>query len=160
MKHYNRFSKFDFGFYKDYELGLVFVFDAAYIDWCINNIDWFHITDIYELMELGVMIQSDSLQFRMVGKDAVIGSHVNIWKSYKEMVEDIGPDYSPDKYTFSNETIVKNHSKTSSIESFRSNHDNDNYNNDNSTHNSYNGWSDDAIDEAFDGDPESTWNVD
>jgi len=24
----------------------------------------------------------------------------------------------------------------------------------------YNGWSDDAIDDAFDGDPENTWNVD
>lgn len=24
----------------------------------------------------------------------------------------------------------------------------------------YNGWSDDAIDDAFEGDPENTWNVD
>jgi len=27
-------------------------------------------------------------------------------------------------------------------------------------YNGYNGWSDDVIDDAFDGDPEATWNVD
>lgn len=156
MKHYNRFSKLDFGFYKDYELALVYVFDAPYIEWCINNIEWFHITDINELMEIRVMTQSDNRYLHYIGKDAVFASNVNIWESYNEMVEDIGLDYSPCKYTFSDETIEINLNKTSSIKSLRVN----DYKNDNSTYNGYNGWSDDAINEAFDGDPENTWNVD
>jgi len=160
MKHYNKNSKLDFGLYKGYELAMVYIFDTDYIEWCINKIDWFHITDIDELMKLGLIGNIVNWEHRMCGSEAVNGLPINIWKSYNEMVEDIGPDYSPNKYTFSNETIEKNHSKTSSIESFRSIQDNDNYNNDISTYNGYNGWSDDAIDEAFDGDPESTWNVD
>ena len=37
---------------------------------------------------------------------------------------------------------------------------NDSYGTSYEKYNSYNGWSDDVIDDAFDGDPEATWNVD
>lgn len=38
--------------------------------------------------------------------------------------------------------------------------DNDSYGSSGEKYGWYNGWSDDAIDDAFEGDPENTWNVD
>jgi len=38
--------------------------------------------------------------------------------------------------------------------------DHDDYGNDYEKYGGYNGWSDDVIDDAFEGDPENTWNVD
>ncbi len=52
-KVYNEESKLDFGMYRGYEIGIVYVFDPGYLDWCINNISGFHITDLNELMEIG-----------------------------------------------------------------------------------------------------------
>lgn len=41
-----------------------------------------------------------------------------------------------------------------------SDYDNDNYGSSYEKYGGYNGWSDDVIDDAFEGDPENTWNVD
>jgi hypothetical protein len=52
------------------------------------------------------------------------------------------------------------------VDSFDKTQDDDNYDvydeygNSGEKYGWYNGWSDDAIDDAFEGDPENTWNVD
>jgi len=63
--YYNKDSKLDFGMYKGYELGIVFVFDPSYIEWCINNIDNFFISDLNELMQYSVYNEELDCRYRM-----------------------------------------------------------------------------------------------
>ncbi len=49
--------------------------------------------------------------------------------------------------------------ESNTLESF-DDYEEDSYGSSYEKYNGYNGWSDDVIDDAFEGDPEATWNVD
>lgn len=168
---YNKNSKLDFGMYKGYDLGIVYVFDPSYIDWCINNIDKFHISDLAELKELGVINEKLDWQYKMIGDPSLI-PNIDVFDTFEELIENI--DLGEKKYNFSEETIEKNEEKSDSLNYNRRHNDYDEYDDYEPSYGyddydegpsyekygGYNGYDDDTIDSAFDGDPMNTWNVD
>jgi len=157
---YNRNTKLDFGMYEGYDLGIVYVFDPFYIDWCINNISWFHITDINELKYFGVI----SLDFSLLEvarrlQDPSVIEGIDKYESFQELIKNI--DLGNLKYPISNETIELNFAKKNAEFSNKSNPIELDYEKQSYTeYGGYNDWSDQTIDDAFEGDPENTWNVD
>ncbi len=105
---YDKNSKLDFGMYKGYELGIVYVFDPPYIDWCINNIDKFCITDLNELKEYGVINEKLDWQYKMIGDPSLI-PNIDIFDTFQELIDNV--DLGEKKYKFSDSTINKNESK-------------------------------------------------
>lgn len=106
--HYNKDSKLDFGMYKGYELGIVYVFDPSYVDWCINNIDRFYISDLDELKEFGVINEKLDWQYKMIGDPSLI-PNIDIFDTFQELIENV--DLGEKKYNFSDETLRKNETK-------------------------------------------------
>ncbi|HPS72614.1 MAG TPA: hypothetical protein PLM70_10185 [Bacteroidales bacterium] len=107
--HYNKDSKLDFGMYKGYELGIVYVFDPSYVDWCINNIDRFYISDLDELKEYGVINEKLDWQYKMIGDPSLI-PNIDIFDTFQELIDNV--NLGEKKYNFSDETLKKNESKS------------------------------------------------
>jgi len=155
---YNKNAKLDFGMYKGYELGIVYVFDPLYIDWCINNIDRFYISDFNELKEYGVINKDLNWQYRLVGEASYI-PNIDRFKSFNELLENI--DLGNNRFEFSPETLQK-HKKKSKIGISNTNRSTSiddevpRY----EKYGGYKGFDDDTIDNAFDGEPMNTWNID
>jgi len=55
QKNCDRYTNMDFGKYKGYDLGIVFVFDRPYLEWCRNNIENLHIRDWDELIAMNII---------------------------------------------------------------------------------------------------------
>ncbi len=106
--YYNKDSKLDFGMYKGYELGIVFVFDPSYIEWCINNIDNFFISDLNELMQYSVYNEELDCRYRMIGDPSLI-PYIDVFDTFQELLENV--DLGDKKYEFSDESIKINQSK-------------------------------------------------
>ncbi len=106
--HYNKNSKLDFGMYKDYELGIVYVFDPSYIDWCINNIDNFFITDLDELKKYGVINEKIDTQYRMIGDPSLI-PNIDLFDTFQLLIDNF--DLGDKRYKFSDETLRVNDEK-------------------------------------------------
>jgi hypothetical protein len=109
--YYKKTTKLDFGTYKGYDLGIVYIFDPSYIDWCINNIDNFYITDLDELMELAVVNSNLDWQYKMIGDPSLI-PNIDAFDFQDLMDENIS--LGNKKYKFSEETLNKNAQKSSS----------------------------------------------
>lgn len=107
--HYNKDSKLDFGMYKGYELGIVYVFDPSYVDWCINNIDRFYISDLDELKEYGVINEKLDWQYKMIGDPSLI-PNIDIFDTFQELIDNV--NLGEKKYNFSDETLKKNESRS------------------------------------------------
>src|SRR5690625_1901976 len=54
MNYPSFLSKFDFGMYDGYEIGLVYAYHLDYIRWCIETVEHFAIRDLDILQEIGV----------------------------------------------------------------------------------------------------------
>jgi hypothetical protein len=106
--HYNKNSKLDFGMYKGYELGIVYVFDPSYVGWCINNIDRFYISDLNELKEYAVINEKLDWQYKMIGDPSLI-PNIDIFETFQELIDNV--DLGEKKYIFSDETLKINESK-------------------------------------------------
>jgi len=102
---YNENSELDFGMYRGYELGIVYVFDPTYIDWCINNLDRFHIEDLHKLTEYGVINEKLDWEYKMIGEPSLI-PNIDVFETLQELLENI--DLGTIKYKFSEKTIEKN----------------------------------------------------
>lgn len=100
--------------YQGYELGIVYIFDPAYIDWCINNIDRFYISDLEELKEIGVINESLDWQYRMIGDPSLI-PNIDIFETFQEFTENV--ELGDRKYIFNEETLKINDSKKNSYNS-------------------------------------------
>jgi len=107
--YYNKNSILDFGMYKGYELGIVYVFDPCYIDWRINTIDKFYITDLSELKRYGILNENLEWQYRMIGDPSLI-PNIDIFDNFQELIVHV--DLGDKKYQFSNETLKKNEDKS------------------------------------------------
>ncbi|MCO5275251.1 MAG: hypothetical protein M9900_10065 [Flavobacteriales bacterium] len=177
--HYNRNTKLDFGMYQGYELGVVYVFDPWYIDWCINNINKFYISDLNELKEFSVLGEhKDLTMVRMVGEPSA-NPYIDVFGSFQELIDEV--ILGDVKHIFSDSTIQKNESKSylssngSINDDFDSNHepyhrhfegisdwDEEMYG---SSYYKYGGGptgdlSDDFIDDVLGGNPSAYWNID
>lgn len=109
MKRYNKYSVFNFGMYKGYEVGLIFVVDPGYIEWCIDEITGFCITDLNELLEVGFVSQKeDQWTVRMVGEPEH-NIHLDVYDSYDHIIEEVV--ISKDFYYFSDDAIKKNNNR-------------------------------------------------
>ena len=113
MKRFDKYTRFNFGMYKGYELGLVFVVDPGYISWCINNIQDFTVRDLDSLIQTGTVRQSDNQwAVRMVGEPSH-NIHFEIYNSYDEIVGevDVRKEYCP----ISEQTIALNKSRLNQL---------------------------------------------
>ena len=78
---YNKNSVLDFGEYKGYELAWIHVAIPAYIYWCINYLDCFHISDLCELEKFHVLSRKSRL------KSDKWGYGLPFWDMYENMLE-------------------------------------------------------------------------
>lgn len=107
-RRYSSNTALDFGMYKGYDLGLVYVFDPSYIEWCINNIDEFCITDLEELLQISVLNKNVDWQVRLIGDPSFI-PYIDIFSNFKELIENL--DLGEEKYSFSEEALRKNNER-------------------------------------------------
>lgn len=156
-KIYNKDSKLDFGMYKGYDLGIVYVFDPSYIDWCINKIEGFHISDLNELREYGIINEKLDWHIRLIGEPGLIAG-IDAFDTFEALIKNIKP--GDIKYEFSKETIDKNEENANSSKYQKRKADNHEDGHGYEKYGGYNGYDDDTIDNAFEGDPMNTWNVD
>ena len=112
---YNKDSKLDFGVYKGYELGIVYVFDPPYISWCINNIDKFCISDLDELKEYGVVNQEIDWHIKLIGDPNLI-PFIDAYDTFQELLENI--DLGDNKFIFTEATLSKNKDKQIRLDFF------------------------------------------
>lgn len=161
MRYYDKNTKIDFGMYDGYELGIVYVFDPFYINWCIINIEWFHISDLHELRHFGVMnVDEKFLETQRRLGDAGMVDGIDEFNTFQEMLSKV--NLGNHLFPFKNEVVNYNFEKLTLENNEIQNDDSGNYENRGSYEEfgGYNGWDDDTINTAFDGDPEATWNVD
>ncbi len=159
LKHYNKYTKLDFGMYKGYDLGIVYVFDPFYINWCIVNLNWFHISDLHELRHFGVMkVDSKYLELQRRVGDVSMVEGIDEYDTFKEMISKV--HLGNHLFPFKREVVIHNFEK---LKFDNTNHiERNDYEHRGSyeEYGGYNGWDDETINTAFDGDPEATWNVD
>jgi len=153
MNIYNKSSKLDFGLYKGYELGIVYVFDPSYIEWCIKNLDYFYVDGLEELQSLGTFYnKTRSINAHKYGEPLAIPG-LDAFPTFQDFIDsNLAPR---NLYNFKKETIELNANKQN-IKNQNSSHHSSSY----EEHGGYNGYDDDTINNAFEGDAESTWNVD
>lgn len=141
--NYNKTSKLDFGMYKGYDLGIVYIFDPSYIDWCINNIDRFYITDLDELKELEVVNESLDWQYKMIGDPSLI-PNIDAFDFQDLIDNNISLGYK--KYKFSEGTLNKNALKSNSSNHVLRNEEYEEENDDYYEHDGHKGYDDDYDD--------------
>ena len=166
VREYNKESILDFGFYKGFQLGIVFICDPGWIDWSINHIPDFLITDLDDLIDAGVI--NGKLDWKYKGcADARFIPNINFAKTYQQALSKGVLDKT--KYVFSPATIEKNaNNAVGNRERTNSDDLDNNYNERGSTYENYNGsyaqdvegWSDQDINDALDGEPDAYWNID
>jgi len=104
-RYYEKNTKIDFGMYKGYELGVVFLFDPRYIDWCINNIDDFCVGELANLANHYVInIEVDS-RIRLINEPHLIEG-IDLFDTFDEFIQNYG--FEDMKYSFSEETLKIN----------------------------------------------------
>jgi hypothetical protein len=130
MKNYNFDLKITFGKYKGENLKLVFAKDPNYIEWCFAKHDSFSLSE--EEVEI-LEIENPSFKFSKIAIERNSEKHA---ASLQKM----------------NAAIIYNESNNM-YQAPPGMHSYEEYG-------GYNGFDDFTINEAFDGDPELTWNVD
>ena len=131
MKLYQSETVLTFGMYIGKSIQNILQDNPAYLVWCVKWLDHFHLSfDTYDFM---------CQQYPNLVTDALS----SMWNKKQ------------------NQYMVLNKSNELVISDFNElyNH-HDYYGQSGEKYGWYNGWSDDAIDDAFEGDPENTWNVD
>lgn len=127
--------------------------DPQYIEWCIKNIERFYvdIEDMIELQELDV--------YKFIGIEVSPRDFPEGVYDYKHKMKNLKSSFFK-KILDINEKKVKNYDIEVDKDRNREGSNLTNYGSSHEKYNGYNGWSDDVIDDAFEGDPENTWNVD
>ena len=107
-------TKFDFGMYSGYELGIVYLFDQSYIEWCIENIKDFVIIGLYDLLDYKVIQLEVDRGVRETSDPSMIPL-IDVYETFDEFLEnaDCSLDYEmPIDCIELNESKLKLHGKT------------------------------------------------
>ncbi|MPR31781.1 hypothetical protein [Salmonirosea aquatica] len=106
---YFKNSKLNFGMYKGYEVGIVYSFDAPYLEWCIENISNFYIADLDVIEEFGVIRYNDKYDIvREIG-DGSLNTWLNYFSTIQDIAREIGFAYT--KYRFSESAQLINNER-------------------------------------------------
>jgi hypothetical protein len=105
MRRYRKNTVLNFGKFKGYEIGIVYVFSPAYIEWAIDNIEDFCIVDLDELMQYSVIDETPG----WIYTDASLIPNIDVFDTFKELIENV--DLGSEKYEFSEDTLAKNREK-------------------------------------------------
>jgi len=131
MKFYDIDTEFTFGKYEGKTVREILELQPKYLDWCAINLDHFYISD--EVIEEIKTIISD-FKISEEGEKKLSEKYEN-WESEQENYNDDYSDYDyRERPTYEN----YNGSYAQDVE----------------------GWSDQDIDDVFDGDPDAYWNID
>lgn len=102
-----------FGRWQGYQLGIVFLFDPQYVEWCINNIEDFAVLDIDQLESCGTFPgQKSYKRTYQVTNDPSLNPWVKEWKSIQEYAKAFG--YSDKSFRFRDDTKQLNREKLNS----------------------------------------------
>lgn len=142
MNMYKLTDEFNFGKYKGKTIEYVVKEEPSYIQWCILNLYTFYIS--IELLQELVNINPKFIVREEVTKKLKLKNYINYYTEKKN------------KYEPKNELDIENNYETFKEDNYIK----EKYGSKYEKYNSYNGWSDDAIDDVFNGDPEATWNLD
>jgi len=154
---------FHFGKHKGEGFDDVIIKDFDYIIWCINNIKSFGITTYsfykyfiiklfqiyyFERKRKTFIYNEDNLfeifRKKIINKKLIDVYNLNLLKIHSKKVKaDDEERYADELEEYDKDNDIDNNNRTSY-----------------SKYGGYNGWSDQAIDDAFEGDPMNTWNVD
>lgn len=139
MNYYGLSSNFDFGKYNQKTLEEVLSIDKPYIEWCLINLDHFCfdaflVSDLFT-MNLNLSLSSEALTSL---SNKLVPPSNSSTNSMDDDDYDDYDDYESDGYGDYDEEYGSSGEK----------------------YGWYNGFSDDVIDDAFEGDPSLTWNVD
>lgn len=177
MKKFELSDKLTFGKFKGEEIKFVYVFQPDYIEWLIQNSDWFYV-DYDELKD----VHTCKLPKNMVdifGVPTIISDpNIHTMRDFLEagyidaMKEYESPPEQPNRHIFSTKTIKKFEEKKRAFEeqNYRPSYheydsspheaESDSYENYGGPN--YNGerLSDRFIDDVLDGNPDAYWNID
>lgn len=136
MNYYSLESKFDFGKYNQKTLKEVIEIDKSYVEWCLINVHDFSF-DANLVSELFL-----NRETYLLSKEALIALSKKL----------VPPADSVDDHL--DEDDLEDY-EMDSFDDYE-----DDYGTSGEKYGWYNGFSDDVIDDAFEGDPSLTWNVD
>jgi hypothetical protein len=156
----------DFGKYNGFNIKEVYQFDPDYLEWCIETVEYFYV----DLDHVKALPKPTPMRLCFIAGYWVSNHSTknHITDAHKYLSE--GHTLSERNFQFSEEALsVSNQKKERVTTKFQNNsqdnfigesEDYESYGSSHEKYGGYNGYSDDAIDDAFEGDPENTWNVD
>lgn len=107
---YSKNKIFSFGMYKGYELGIVYAFDAYYLEWCISNVESFFINDIEELYRIGIFYTpSNRYQAYREIRIPNINPFIDVFKTIDELRENV--PILNNSFRFSEKVVELNRNK-------------------------------------------------
>ena len=114
MRSYWSNELFDFGAYLGHEIGITFVTEIGYVEWCILNVNQFCIFDLDYLLKYGCIHNSRASKFElMVNHPEVRSKGLSaIWSTHEAFVNFLmtkeGRASVDTAWSFSNEAISLN----------------------------------------------------
>ena len=105
-------TKFKFGLFKGYELGVIYSLDPTYIEWCILNIPFFYISNLEELHQYGIVRLNTNYNYRDLNYAGVIPL-IDSFKTIQEITEKIG--MANIDFRLSDQAILLNRKKKSEL---------------------------------------------
>ncbi len=106
MKAYSTNSILRFGMFDGYQLGVAFVFAPSYIEWCINNIDDFFISDIDTLKRQRVAKRTSVWLDHDLGMPHLSWPEIEVCETLDDVNKNI--DLSNKTYEFSKRALDLN----------------------------------------------------
>lgn len=106
-------EKLKFGMYKGYTLEMIYVVDPNYVEWCLNKVEFFCITEktLSELQNLGTVVGNLDWQQRLLRSPKLI-PELDLIENNPELFEKIKME-SP-KFSFKETTLQNNKRKLNS----------------------------------------------
>ena len=114
MRSYWSNELFDFGAYLGHEIGITFVTEIGYVEWCILNVEEFCIFDLDHLLKYGCMTNSRASSFQLMVNHPKVRSQglSEAWPTHEAFVKWLmtkdGFGHSDIAWSFSNEAIALN----------------------------------------------------
>ena len=104
----------NFGRWKGYELGIVFLFDPQYVEWCIKNVQDFAVLDIEQLESCGTFPDQKRFKetYALTNDPSLINYWIDEWESIQQYAKVMG--WSDRSFRFRDSTKKLNNEKLNS----------------------------------------------